>query len=61
MLLLQLFSLFPCNTCPVQCKWYCFMVGKRNTMKYFRNILLSPTYDKDILEREATSEKNSNA
>jgi len=36
------------------------MVGKRNTMKYFRNILLSPTYDKDILEREATSEKNSN-
>ena len=59
--LLQLFSLFPCNTCPVQCKWYCFMVGKRNTMKYFRNILLSPTYDKDILEREATSEKkNSN-
>ena len=55
--LLQLFSLFPCNTCPVQCKWYCFMVGKPNTMNYFRNILLSPTYDKDILEREATSEK----
>ena len=56
MLLLQLFSLFPCNTCPVQCKWYCFMVGKRNTMKYFRNILLSPTCDRDILEREAASE-----
>ena len=27
--LLQLFSLFPYNTCPVQCKWYCFMVGKQ--------------------------------
>jgi hypothetical protein len=34
------------------------MVGKTNTMKYFRNILLSPTYDKDILEREATLEKS---
>jgi phage terminase large subunit len=31
------------------------MVGKINTMKYFRNILLSPTCDRDILEREAAS------
>ena len=32
------------------------MVGKTNNMKYFRNILLSPTCEKDILEREAASE-----
>ena len=32
------------------------MVGKTNAMKYFRNILLSPTCDRDILEREAASE-----
>jgi len=32
------------------------MVGKTNTVKYFRSILLSPMCDKDILEREAAPE-----
>lgn len=29
MLLLQLFSLFPCNTCPVQCKMV-LLHGRKN-------------------------------